>query len=475
MVNNELGMEYIFHPRSIAVVGASTDPDKQGYRYVELLREFGFKGDIYPVNPRAGSILGLKAFPSLRDIPSSVDYVISTIPASGMFQLIDDCAFKGVTTIQMFTARLGETGKEELIRQERGLVQRAREKGIRIIGPNCMGIYYPREKLSFRLDFPREQGSVAFIAQSAGLTAELVYRGALRGIRFSKVINYGNGSDINEADFIHYFTSDPETRIITAYIEGVKEGQRFLQVLDKAAEVKPVIILKGGRSEAGAKAVASHTGSLAGSVATWDALCQQRKVMQASSIDELVDLILPFLFMPHPRGRSVGILGCGGGGSVATADECGANGLKVSPLPQDMLVELQKIAPEEWDLLGNPVDASVLAAGRGGIATIPPTIKLLANSAQFQLLIVDVGVEWYMERPEGQQIVHEAIDALIEVNKASGKPIAVVLRSGDSPEEWRWKAVMEEQQNCLSAGLAFYPTIARAARALGKFVRYYDL
>lgn len=468
-------IEYIFHPRSIAVVGASTEPEKQGYRYVELLQEFSFKGDIYPVNPKAERILGIKAFPSLREIPSSVDYVITTIPASGLPQLIEDCSAKGAKVIQMFTARLGETGKEELIRQERELVQRARKKGIRVIGPNCMGIYYPREGLSFRLNFPKEEGVVAFISQSAGHSAEVVYRGSLRGIRFSKVINYGNGGDLNETDFIRYFASDPETKTITAYIEGVKKGQRFLQVLSKAAEAKPVIILKGGRSEAGAKAVASHTGSLAGSVAAWNALCQQSKVVQAYSIDELVDLILPFVFMPPPEGRSVGVLGGGGGGSVASADDCAAAGLEVSSLPQEITMELKHIVPEEWDLIGNPIDLSVLTTGKGGTATIPLAIKLLAKSHRYQVLIFDVGAEWYLERPQGQQFVREAIEAVIEAKEASGKPIAVVLRPGDSPEEWRWKAVMEEQQRCLAANLAVYPSISRAARALGKFVQYYNL
>ncbi len=470
-----LELEFVFHPRSIAVVGASAEPEKQGYRYLNLLQNFGFKGSIYAVNPKGGEILGIKAYPRDRDIPYLVDYVISTIPAAGLAQLLDDCIFKGVKVAQLYTARLSETGKRELISQEKELVQRARKAGIRIIGPNCMGLYYPREGLSFRTNFPKESGSVAFISQSAGHTAEIVYRSSLRGVRFSKVINYGNASDLNETDFIYYFLHDPETQIIAAYIEGVRGERRFLRVLSEADGVKPVLIFKGGRTEAGGRATASHTGSLAGSRPIWDTLCRQNRVVPAHSAEELVDLMVTFLFLAAPKGRSVGILGGGGGGSVATADECAEAKLEVPALPAAFVAELKRIAPDEWDILGNPVDLSVVAAGKGGYAPLQGIIRFLIRSPEFHLNILDMGAEWLLERPEGGQVIHQILDAVIENSKEVLKPIAVILRPGDAPEEWRWRIVGELQQRCLEAGLAIYPSVGQAARALSKFVDYHHL
>lgn len=469
----DLALDYIFHPRSVAVVGASAEPQKQGYKYVELLQKFGFKGNLFAVNSKGGEVLGLKAFPSLRDLPVPVDYVIGTVPAPALAQLLDDCISRGVKVLQLFTARLGETGKEELMRQEKELIERARKAGIRVLGPNCMGIYYPKEGLSFRFNFPQEAGCVAFISQSAGHAAEMVYRSSLRGVRFSKAISYGNASDINETDFIRYFAQDPETRIIAAYIEGVRGGRRFLAALAEASVSKPVLLYKGGRTEVGGRATASHTGSIAGSPTTWDALCQQSGALQANSVEELVDLAVTFFFMPPPQGNSVGVLGGGGGGSVATADECSAAGLEVPHLPPEIRVELQQIVPQEWDLLDNPLDLSVVATGRGGRRAINHIMRLLCESPKFPLVILDVGAEWLLEKREGQQGVHDSITTVAEANQLVRKPVAVILRSGDSPEEWRWKTIMEEQQRCISAGLAVYPSVPRATRALGKFVRYH--
>src|SRR3990170_1965808 len=221
-------IEAIFHPRSIAVVGASANPDSPGYDYVSSLREFGYQGQVYPINPRADEILGLPACSSLRDVPGQVDYVISCIPAAAVLDLVDDCAAKGVRALQLFTGRFSETGRREGMDLERRLLQRARAAGVRIIGPNCMGLLYPRLGISFRTDMPREPGTVGFLSQSGNLLLELTYLGGPRGLRFSKAISYGNGLDLNEADFLDYFAQDAETEVIGAYIEGVHDGRRLL-------------------------------------------------------------------------------------------------------------------------------------------------------------------------------------------------------------------------------------------------------
>ena len=204
-------LDYIFHPRSLAVVGASADPSKSGSDFFRILLDYRFKGALYPVNPRAKKIMGLQAFSSVEEIPGPVDYVISSIPAASVLQLLDQCARKGVKVIHLFTARMSETGHEDGLRLEQELLRRARAAGIRLIGPNCMGIYYPRKRLTFKYGLPKELGPVAFLSQSGGNAAQLIDSAAIRGIRFSKVISYGNAADLNEADFIDYLADDPET------------------------------------------------------------------------------------------------------------------------------------------------------------------------------------------------------------------------------------------------------------------------
>ena len=255
------------------------------------LVRYEFEGRLYPVNPKVDEILGLKAYPNVRDIPGPVDHVICSIPAPLVPQLIEDCVAKGVKVVHMFTAGFSETGEEEGVRLEAKILQIAKRGGIRLIGPNCMGIYCPSSHISFDEAFPKESGVVGFFSQSGANASELAHMGALRGIHFSKVVSYGNALDLNEVELLEYFIQDPETEIIAAYIEGVKDGQRFVRLLREAAQVKPTIVLKGGRTQSGTGAVASHTGSLAGEDEVFDALCRQMGAIRVYSLEELADVI----------------------------------------------------------------------------------------------------------------------------------------------------------------------------------------
>ena len=210
-------LDHILHPRSIAVVGASSDPNNPiGQLWLRCAIDFGFGGELYPVNPKASDIMGLKCYPSIRDIPGPVDYAISLIPRHLVPQLLEDCGAKGVRTVHLFTAGFSETCEEEGIRLEEEVIRIAQNSGVRIIGPNCMGIYCPESGLSFNPNFSKEGGGVGYISQSGGNARKLTESGGIRGLRFSKVISYGNASDLNEADFIEYLAHDPQTKVIAA-------------------------------------------------------------------------------------------------------------------------------------------------------------------------------------------------------------------------------------------------------------------
>ena len=465
-------LDFLFCPRSLAVVGASPNPDKQGYRYASQLVSFRFRGNLYLVNPRGGDLFGCKVYRSLAEVPGEVDYVVSTIPASAVLGLIEECASKKVKVLQMYTAHLAETGQKEGKELQDQIVAAARAKGLRLLGPNCMGVYHPKVGLSFRYNFPRESGTAAFISQSAGHTAEVVHRAAARGVRFSKVVSYGNAADINETDLLVYLGEDDETRVIASYIEGVSDVPRFLKVLARATRAKPVIVLKVGRTEAGSRATTSHTGSLAGSHSLWQAALSQCGAVQVDSVEELIDLLVTFYFLPVARGATMGVIGAGGGGSILSADECESRGLRVPPLPADVVEEVKKLVGDEWVLVKNPVDTSVIFPAGWTHEELRRIFELIARNPLFDVLMADVG-EWMPDIPEEIPRFHALLDTYLDVARTSGKPMAIIIRSGDYFEDWRWKLTMEGQARCTEAGFPVYPTIARAAQALSQFIRYH--
>ncbi|MFC2040871.1 CoA-binding protein [Chloroflexota bacterium] len=464
-------LEALFTPHSIAVVGASANPRKQGYRYMKQLLDFGFKGTIYPVNSRGGEILGHKAYSSVSVIPGPVDYVISTVPAEHVPQLIHDCARKGVKILQLYTAQLSETGIPERKQLEEHIVSLARQAGVRLLGPNCMGIYRPDIGLTFRFTSSRVRGDVAFISQSAGHAAEVMYRGSLRGLGFSKIISYGNAADINEAELLDYVGRDASTRIIIAYIEGVRSPD-FPRVLKAVARRKPVVIFKVGRTEAGARAAVSHTGSLTGNYAIWKGLVEQCRAISVASLEELVDTAIAFAKLPLPEGRNVGAIGAGGGGSILSADEFELNGLRMPPMPQKVLDEAKTFLGDDWVMVKNPVDSSVILPAGWGYEEIKRIFRIIAEHPLYQILVGDAG-EWRPDHKSEIPDYQTMVGLLLETREVTEKPMGIVLRPADHTEEWRRRVYMEQQQRCISEGAAIFPSVGRAARALGKFVSYH--
>ena len=470
-------LEEIFHPQSVAVVGASGNPVTWGYSYTCHLIDYGYRGRIYPVNPKYSEILGIKAYPSLRDIPGSVDYVISCIPAPEVPGMLEDCSLKGVKAVHLYTARFSETGRKGAAELEQEVLKQARRLGVRLIGPNCMGVYYPREGLSFGYNLPKEPGSVGLASQTGGGASSFVYLAAQRGLRFSKVVSYGNALDFNECDYLDYFAQDAETKIILMYVEGVRDGRRFLESLRHAAAIKPVIILKGGRGKSGARAIVSHTASLTGSMATWEALIAQAGAISAGSFGEVMDLAVSFYFLPAVRGPRVGVVGAGGGPSVLSADECEEAGLDVIPLPTEIREMLRSKGIPIWDWIGNPMDISIL--GGFGFNDID-MLQVMADNQSFDILIaiMNEAVTMTLSREQGMILrLGSVVDGYIKVRKASSKPLLVVVgdkSSGiDDYDDWSSKLISEQRTKLIEANIPFYPTMERAARAVRKLVDYY--
>ncbi len=464
-------LEEILHPQSIAVVGVRGSPSVRGDLFTPLLK-FGFKGKIYPVNPKYSELQGIKAYPSLRDIPGSVDHVISCIPASGVLNLLEDCSEKGVKCVHLYTARFGETGRREAAELEQAILRQARKSGIRLIGPNCMGIYHPRARISFQENFPKESGSAGLTSQSAGAGSELIRLASLRGIRFSKAISYGNALDFNECDFLDYLSQDPETKLILMYIEGVRDGKRFFNTLRQAASTKPVIILKGGREKSGARAAASHTASLAGSTKIWEAMVTQAGAISAENLDEVIDLATSFYFLPPITGLRVGVAGGAGGDAVLGADQCEKVGFDVIPLPTEIREELKSKNNPIWDWIGNPVDTSI---GADEAFTAGDMLQMMARNQNFDLLITIIHEPHQRDQ---QGISAEAHLKQYKLKGSKLKPLlAVVPDRGlgiDEYDDLTWKLTCEVRTKLIADNIPFYPTIGRAATAARKLIDYYQ-
>jgi acyl-CoA synthetase (NDP forming) len=469
-------LETILHPRSVAVVGASANVYSFGYSFVHHLVEYGFKGPVYPVNPNYPEIMGLKTYSSVRDIPDTVDFAISCVNASQVTGMLEDLAEKGVKGVHLYTARFSETGRQDAAELEQSVLKLALDRGIRLIGPNCMGIYFPKVGLSFGFNLPKDSGPVGMISQSGGGASGFVHLASLRGIRFSKVISYGNGLDLTECDYLDYFIQDEETKIILLYVEGVKDGRRFFNTLSRATRVKPVIVMKGGRGQAGSRMTFSHTASLAGSFPVWEAMVKQAGAISVDDFDELIDLTVAFRFLPRVDGKRVGVIGGGGGPSVIAAEECEESGLEVIPIPQEMRQELRNRGISIWDWISNPVDLSIVAGS--GITDID-MLHLMGQHPAFDILMANVN-EWvFMTLASDERFLSMKSQVInhISLRDTYSKPFVVIFGergviTGDH-NDWHWKVIAEARAELIQAGMATFPTFRRAAKALRKAWEYY--
>lgn len=473
MISNNLAP--IFSPKSVAIAGVSTSDLLSvggffgGRMFLDVLLRYGYSGKIFPINPKGGEISGLKVYTNLNEVPEPIDLVICSVPAAVVPQLVRDCVMKKVKAISIFTSGFSETGSEEGRQLEKEICHIAQESGIRIIGPNCMGVYCPGAGLSFAADFPKESGSVALVCQSGGNAMHFVRIATRRGVRFSKVVAYGNACDVDESDLFEYLTNDSETKIIAAYIEGIKNGTRFMEVVRKATLVKPVIILKAGYTEAGAKAAASHTGSLAGSSKVWDGALKQIGALRVYTLEELVDMVVAFLYFHPPAGRKVGIVGVSGGAAVLATDEFVANGFVVPAFPYEFRNELRSFfSTDHGTSLRNPVDL-------GGQIFSPgfyPALNSLANYEGIDFLVVQLSLGMLILPPfVGEGTVLNALaDWVIRVHQETSKPLALVIHAMASGESW--EVALDCQEKCYQAGLPVYNSISGVAKAIDRFIRY---
>ncbi|MSQ30227.1 MAG: hypothetical protein EXR68_07060 [Dehalococcoidia bacterium] len=476
-------LDPIFHPRAIALVGVSSSEDTGsrgggGGGFLASLLEQGFeqRHGLYPVNPKMTTVRGLPCYPTLLDTPDPVDHVISLIPARAVPTLVDQAIQKKVRSIHFYTAGFSETGDPAMAAMEADVIGKLRAAGIRAFGPNCMGLYVPSEQVAFMNGFPGEPGNVMVISQSGANAGDIVHGLGRRGVRFSKVISFGNGIDVRAHHLFDYAVADPQTEVITAYVEGVQDGRLMFEAVKAAARVKPVILLKGGLTSAGARAAHSHTGSLAGSVEIFDALCRQTGAMRAETMDDLHDLVVAVTTsVKRIKGRGVGLIAGGGGFAVLSSDAIATAGLDVPPTPEETKRLLREYIPTAGTSVNNPIDANSATP-----ELAQKTLRLVSEASTNDVVIAapSLGQRGLPDAhdtaapPERDEQVRDQIRAGVEMyartQEETGTPIVALLRERS--------ATVEQMdlfyQEAYRAGVGTYPTVARAARAIALVLRW---
>ncbi len=347
-------MTKMFHPRGIAVIGASNEQGKIGNSVMRNLVDGGFQGEIYPVNPRADEILGKKAYKDVGALPDDgVDVAVFAIPAKFVADTIAKLGDKGVATAVLIPSGFAEAGSPELQQQ---LVQSAREHGVRFVGPNIYGVYYTPAHMSAAFTTPYDvQGSVALASQSGGIGMGILGFSRSTNMGVSSIVGLGNKADIDEDDLLTFFEQDENTECVALHMEDLKDGRSFVEVAQRVSKKKPIVVLKAGATPAGAKAAASHTAALAGDDKVYDDILRQAGVVRARSLQELLQFARCLPMIPTPKGENVVIITGAGGSGVLLSDACYLNGLQLMEMPDDLNAAFMQYIPP-FGAAGNPVD-----------------------------------------------------------------------------------------------------------------------
>jgi len=463
----------LFAPETIAVVGASTTSSIIANTFIRRMKAYGYAGEIYPIHPKAEEIEGLKAYPSLGETPKPVDYAYIATRADRIPPLIG--AAKGnVKFAQVISSGFREV--EEGIALEAELLAQAHNAGCRLIGPNCLGIYSPRGGVTFPVDAPKELGRVGVVTQSGGLGTDIIKRGQWRGLRFSGFVTAGNCADVSPADLLEFYLEDSQTSVIGFYLEDIGDGRRFFELLRNASTPKPLVLMKGGRSELGRMAAASHTGALADNMAAWNALCAQTPSVMVDTVDQFVNALLALQQLtPRPERptKKVVLFGNGGGTSVLATDFFAARGLEVTPFPAHTRQTLEALGLPPGTSVANPIDTPVgtLQKEEGRVAN--QILDTVYETAAPDAVVMHLNLAAFVGRGDVDPI-DNLFQAAVDIgDKYPGQAhFALALRSDGSAEIDDKRRAYRER--ALANGIPVFdelPDVADALSALAHIER----
>jgi len=482
LITTKEDMERIFHPRRLAIVGVSTEGGARGFGIGMLvgLQAMGFEGEVFPVNPKGGNYNGLTFYKRVEDIPGQIDFAIIAVAAKDVPEALEACRKKGAAGAEILSAGFSELATEEG-RELEDKISAIANRGIRVVGPNCFGIYCPRSGLTLLPgpDLSRQSGPVAFLSQSGGMAIDLAHKGKWMGLNFSKVISFGNGADLREVQLLDYLAEDDETGVIGMYMEGIKDGDAFFNAIKKATEKKPVVVCKGGLSAAGRRMVVSHTASMGGNRIIWESVLRQVNAVQVQNLQELAEACLAFCFLPQRVFRRLSIVGGGGALGVTACDAAENFGMEIPALAPAIRKRVEDILPRPGSSGANPIDvANPFVEPK----ILREVLRTAAEDERIDLQIIVSLLYHYktaarmMGKPIAQVAPYRELARLLGgVVKESGKPVAVVLanpkRGIDDMDIVEMLALARTE--FLKHGLPVFDDLHEAIRAISHLNTYY--
>ena len=454
----------LFAPKTVAVLGASTSSTTIANTFIRRMKDFGYAGALYPIHPKAREVEGLPSYASLAETPEPVDYAYVAIGAHSIPEALRKANGR-VRFAHVISSGFGEVAEGAALQEK--LVEDAHAGGCRVLGPNSLGLYSPRGGVTFSAGAPKELGGVGVVSQSGGLGTDIVKRGQWRGIRFSGLVTVGNSADLGPVDLLEFYLEDPQTRVVGLYLEDVKNGRRFFELLRSSAAGKPVVILRGGRSRQGRAAAASHTGAMAGDDRAWECLAKQTGSVLVKTIDQFINALLAFQFFElhaRPTHRVV-LFGNGGGTSVLATDAFAECSLDVAPFERRTLERLEALKLPPGTSVVNPIDApvSTLQEEEGRVAN--RIFEIVYECASPDAVVMHINLVAFVGR-SGADPIDNLIQAAVRVrNTHSGRAhFVIVLRVDGSPE-------LDERRRryrdlALGVGIPVYDELVEAAEAL---------
>ena len=451
------------------VVGVSKEKDWGGTHYLETFKEHEYPGPVYPVNPKyeGEEIHGYKVFGSISSLPDDppIDLGIVAVPSKVTPQIVEELGQKGVLFAHIFSSgysELGEEGKQ----LEQQLLEKAKKNHIRILGPNCMGIYNPKSRITFTHRLPLVSGPVAFVSQSGGNVYRHVYTAFEKGYHFSKMVSLGNQIDLDLVDFLDYFRADPDTKVISMYVENIKRnGNEFVQLLKETTKEKPVIIWKGGKLEAGHSAVMSHTGGLAGDITLWKSMARQTGVILVNNFKELIEMIQTCLLYKIPKNLGTAIITGGGGPAVELTDQCEAFGLKVPRITEKSQKMIKEFIPEVNSNLSNPFEFGA----NGGHENMIKVMKILDKEPHISSIIMTNRPEWYSSEKLNMEEVVKSLANTISPNSHKN---LISIHSLEGVRKDTLDVIKEFYSKTRENGIIVYDSAEAAAKSIHRLWSY---
>ena len=471
MPDSKSNLSRTLNPSTVVVVG---DKRMNGYMWLNNMRDF--TGKLYSVQVDPAEIsgieeLGVRNYTSLAEVPGEIDYVLCAVPRTIAPRIIADCAARHVGGVALFTSGFAETGEEEGVRLQSELGEIARRAGLALIGPNCMGLYNAKLGVRQAGEQPTgEAGPVGFISQSGTHAINFSLTGAAQGVRISASISIGNAEVLDVADYVDYLAADSDTQVIAMYVEGTKDGRRLLRSLRRAAEAKPVVIWKGGVTEAGARATASHTASLATSNEVWNAVVRQAGAIATESLDETIDVLKALLRCKPSTGRGMGLLAMTGGQSVVITDAFVRAGLDVPLLTDASYTELAGFFNVIGGSYKNPLDIGGTIGFGGQHEQLKRLLDILEADANVDAIAMELASGFLARRWQADPAsLDPLLDLLVAHQDRSAKPLVTILHPGHLEE-----VTAKARARVVERGLAVFPSFERAARALSSAITYWS-